>query len=58
MDNEAGITAGGIVYSDMNVEQIASVPDTAWHRGVDLVVQQADIDGTSNGLTIATCNKS
>jgi hypothetical protein len=32
-------------FSDTNVEQIESLPPTAWHRNVDLEIVKADNEG-------------
>lgn len=47
MDDAAGMFAGETIYDDSDAEQIASLPETAAHRNVDIAVQQADIDGDS-----------
>lgn len=39
------INSEGIVYDDLDAKQLATVADSKPHRNVDLVVQQADIDG-------------
>ena len=33
------------IYSDLNVEQIKSIPPTAFHRNVDLTIIEADQQG-------------
>ncbi|CCM05823.1 uncharacterized protein FIBRA_08057 [Fibroporia radiculosa] len=40
-----GMFASETVYSDLNVEQIKSIPPTALHRNVDLAIVDADIQG-------------
>lgn len=43
------------VYSDMDVEQIKSIPPTAFHRNVDREVIRADEEGASRHLPVASC---
>jgi len=38
------------VYIDTNVEQIESLPSTAWHRHVDLEIVKADNEGSCCGF--------
>ena len=45
MDNAVGLQETNTIYVDTNVEQIESLPDTAFHRSVDLEVVAADKDG-------------
>jgi len=45
MDNAAGLRDTDVIYVDTNVEQIESLPDTAFHRPVDLEIVAADKDG-------------
>ncbi|CCM05824.1 uncharacterized protein FIBRA_08058 [Fibroporia radiculosa] len=40
-----GMFASETVYSDMNVDQIKSIPPTAPHRALDLAIVDADIQG-------------
>ena len=47
MDNAVGLQDTDVIYVDTNVEQIESLPDTAFHRAVDLEVVAADKDGQS-----------
>ena len=47
MDNAVGLQETNTIYVDTNVEQIESLPDTAFHRSVDLEVVAADKDGQS-----------
>lgn len=35
-----------LVYDDMNVEQLETIPDSAPHRIVDLIIVKADQEGT------------
>jgi hypothetical protein len=44
--NAAGKLSYEHVFNDTNVEQIESLPPTAWHRPVDLEVVQADKEGS------------
>ena len=48
MDNAAGLHDTDVIYDDTNVEQIESLPDTAFHRSVDLAIVAADKDGQSH----------
>ena len=45
MDDAAGLRSTDVIYVDTNVEQIESIPDTAFHRLVDLDIVAADKDG-------------
>ncbi|THV01409.1 hypothetical protein K435DRAFT_655292, partial [Dendrothele bispora CBS 962.96] len=45
IDDTKGLTLSEIIYDDMDVEQIASIPPEAPHRAVDLVVADADEEG-------------
>ena len=47
MDNALGLQVSDTIYVDTNVEQIESLPDTAFHRAVDLEVVAADKGGQS-----------
>ncbi|EMD33972.1 hypothetical protein CERSUDRAFT_117492 [Gelatoporia subvermispora B] len=44
-DDARGMYATDTIYSDMNVEQIESLPPTALHRNVDLEIVSADKQG-------------
>nr|VWO98122.1 Protein RecA (Recombinase A) [Ganoderma boninense] len=44
-DDARGEYASDTIYSDLNVEQIKSIPPTASHRNVDLLVVDADKKG-------------
>ena len=44
-DDARGMYPGDVIYNDTNVEQIKSIPDTAFHRNVDLLVVHADLEG-------------
>ena len=44
-DNARGEYASDVIYNDLNVEQIKSIPPTAHHRNVDLRVVDADEKG-------------
>ncbi|EMD33971.1 hypothetical protein CERSUDRAFT_67591 [Gelatoporia subvermispora B] len=48
-DDARGMYATDLIYSDMNVEQVESLPPTAWHRNVDLEVVGADQQGLASG---------
>ena len=47
MDNAVGLQETNTIYIDTDVEQIESLPETAFHRSVDLEVVAADKDGQS-----------
>ncbi|CAL1699088.1 unnamed protein product [Somion occarium] len=44
-DDAKGLVTSDLIYDDLNVEQLASIPDTAFHRNVDLAVVDADKQG-------------
>ncbi|KAI9061107.1 NAD-P-binding protein [Trametes sanguinea] len=44
-DDARGMYATETIYSDLNVEQIKSIPPTAFHRNVDLTIVEADEQG-------------
>ncbi|KAI0331860.1 NAD-P-binding protein [Cubamyces sp. BRFM 1775] len=44
-DDARGMYATETIYSDLNVEQIKSIPPTALHRNVDLTIVEADQEG-------------
>ena len=44
-DDARGMYPGDVIYNDTDVEQIKSIPDTAFHRNVDLLVVHADLEG-------------
>lgn len=45
MDNAVGLQDTDVIYVDTNAEQIESLPDTAFHRAVDLEIVAADKEG-------------
>ncbi|KAF8271196.1 hypothetical protein EI94DRAFT_1721100 [Lactarius quietus] len=45
MDNAIGLQETDVIYDDTNAEQIESLPDTAFHRAVDLEIVAADKGG-------------
>ncbi|KAI0920653.1 hypothetical protein AcV5_010335 [Taiwanofungus camphoratus] len=45
MDDARGMYATDVIYSDMDVAQIESIPPAAIHRNVDLAVIEADQQG-------------
>ncbi|KAI0924180.1 hypothetical protein AcW2_005133 [Taiwanofungus camphoratus] len=45
VDDAKGMYATDVIYSDMDVAQIESIPPTALHRNVDLAVVEADQQG-------------
>ncbi|KAI8980053.1 NAD-P-binding protein [Trametes punicea] len=44
-DDAKGLYPTDTIYSDLNVEQLKSIPPTNLHRNVDLVVMEADAQG-------------
>ncbi|CDO74489.1 hypothetical protein BN946_scf184979.g44 [Trametes cinnabarina] len=44
-DDAKGMHPTDTIYSDLNVEQIKSIPPTALHRNVDLTIMEADHQG-------------
>ena len=44
-DDARGMYASDTIYDDTDVNQIKSIPDTAFHRNVDLLIVQADAQG-------------
>ncbi|KAL4068479.1 hypothetical protein V8B97DRAFT_2024745 [Scleroderma yunnanense] len=44
-DNAKGLHSSDIIYDDLNLDQIASLPPTQLHRNVDLTIQEADKEG-------------
>ena len=44
-DDARGLHTTDTIYDDLNVEQIESLPPTAFHRNVDLLVVHADLEG-------------
>jgi len=46
-DKATGDIATDVIYDDLNVEQIESLPDSQLHRNVDLELLRADKEGTS-----------
>ncbi|KAI0661778.1 NAD-P-binding protein [Cubamyces menziesii] len=44
-DDARGMHITETIYSDLNVEQIKSIPPTAFHRNVDLTIIEADQEG-------------
>ncbi|RPD82721.1 NAD-P-binding protein [Lentinus tigrinus ALCF2SS1-7] len=44
-DDARGEYATETIYDDLNVEQYKAIPDTAFHRDVDLLVINADLEG-------------
>ncbi|OSC98275.1 NAD-P-binding protein [Trametes coccinea BRFM310] len=44
-DDARGMYATDTIYSDLDVEQIKSIPPTAFHRNVDLAIIEADEQG-------------
>ena len=52
-DDARGLYAGDVVYDDVNLEQLKSIPATAFHRNVDLLVFDADFHGHIKSHIIA-----
>ncbi|PPQ79216.1 hypothetical protein CVT25_002822 [Psilocybe cyanescens] len=48
MDDSRGLTSEHITYSDLDVETLSSIPDTALHRNVDVPLIEADRAGYVN----------
>ncbi len=44
-DDARGEYATETIYDDLNVEQYKAIPDTAFHRDVDTLVINADVEG-------------
>ncbi|KAI0789836.1 hypothetical protein C8Q75DRAFT_762663 [Abortiporus biennis] len=44
-DDARGLHTTEVIYDDTNVEQIQSLPPTAFHRNVDLAIEEADAEG-------------
>ncbi|TFK91170.1 NAD-P-binding protein [Polyporus arcularius HHB13444] len=44
-DDARGEYVSDVIYDDLNVEQYKSIPETAVHRNVDLLVINADVEG-------------
>ena len=47
IDDAAGDYTTDTIYDDANPDQIESLPDTQFHRNVDLELLKADKEGTS-----------
>jgi hypothetical protein len=45
MDDANGMYVSDVIYSDINVQQIESIPESAIHRNVDLQIVSADSEG-------------
>jgi len=55
VDECDGTFEGKTVYSDLNVEQLESLPDTAFHREVELAVIAADKEGYAKTFIVLPC---
>ncbi|KAF7325704.1 hypothetical protein MKEN_00420600 [Mycena kentingensis (nom. inval.)] len=44
-EDDKGLVASDLVYDDSDAAQIATLPDTAMHRNVDLAITNADAEG-------------
>ncbi|KAH9945011.1 NAD(P)-binding protein [Epithele typhae] len=51
-DSGRGVRDSDIIYSDLNIEQIKSIPDTAVHRNVDGLIAREDAKGYFRGYII------
>ena len=45
VDNARGEYVTETIYDDFNVEQYKAIPETAFHRNVDKLVHNADVEG-------------
>ncbi|KAI0746779.1 NAD-P-binding protein [Daedaleopsis nitida] len=55
VDDARGEYATDKVYSDLNLEQIKAIPETALHRNVDLLVFEADTEGYARTHIVCPC---
>ncbi|KAI0738076.1 NAD-P-binding protein [Daedaleopsis nitida] len=55
VDDARGEYVTDTVYSDLNLEQIKAIPETALHRPVDLLVFEADTEGYSRTHIVCPC---
>ena len=46
IDRAEGKYEGTEIYSDLDVPKIEKLPDTQWHRNVDLTIINASEEGT------------
>ncbi|KAH9945010.1 NAD-P-binding protein [Epithele typhae] len=53
VDDARGAFASETIYNDNDVTQMKSIPDTAFHRNVDLLVFNADTEGYIRGNIVA-----
>ena len=56
-DDARGEYATETIYDDLDVEQIKSIPPTALHRNVDLLVVGADVQGYARTQIILPSTK-
>ena len=47
VDNAKGMFATNTIYSDLNIPQLESLPDSQPHRLVDVTLVKADSEGVS-----------
>ena len=57
-DDAMGMYASDKVYHDSQPKEIESLPDTAFHRNVDLAILEADQAGTCNSRPTLLCVRS
>jgi hypothetical protein len=48
LDDAAGLHDTNVIYVDTNIEQLETIPDTYYHRSVDLELVAADKAGQSH----------
>ena len=51
-DDSRGEYTSDTIYDDLNITQIKSIPETAVHRSVDLLVVEADEQGYVCGIVV------
>lgn len=56
MDNAMGMHGDHPVYSDLDIDAIEAVPDTQFHRNVDIPIIAADKEGYLMSYIIAPGN--
>ena len=56
MDNAMGMHGDHPVYSDLDIDVIEAVPDTQFHRNVDIPIIVADKEGYLMSYIIAPGN--
>jgi hypothetical protein len=53
MDDAAGRYSSDVIYDDMDVNQMKSIPPINLHRPVDLAILDADSQGEHRNVSIA-----